>query len=227
MSVSAELLVVHHDPGALARLASVLTSGGYQVSIASSFAEASDILTTRSPALLITAIRLGPFNGLHLVIRGQARRPEMGAIIIDTSWDSGLETEARNCGAFYLVEPLDTASLLERVAQALMAGERRTRAVRRWPRKRLAQGLTATVGALQALVTDVSYGGLRLEVKAPPQRELPTVFEVQVLGPGVAVTAKVVWVDRSQPDRGVYGAAISDPDWDRARAWRGFVEAVA
>lgn len=202
-------------------------AGRGSLAIASSFAEANEILTTRSPALLITAIRLGPFNGFHLVIRGQALRPEMGAIVIDTSWDAGLATEARNCGAFYLVEPLDTASVMERVAQALMAGERRPRAVRRWPRKRLAQGLTATVGALQAVVTDVSYGGLRLEVQAPPQPELPAVFEVQVPGPGVAVTAKVVWVDRSHPDRGIYGAAISEPDWDRARSWRGFVEAVA
>ena len=50
---------------------------------------------------MITDIRLGAYNGLHLVV---ARRTPIPAIVITGFPDSTLEAEARRMGAEFLVE---------------------------------------------------------------------------------------------------------------------------
>lgn len=120
-AVSKDIVVVHTDRAVLAQMTGVLSQGGYQVRAASSFEEAKRILAEERPALLITAIRLGAYNGLHLVVRTRAGHPRLGTVVTGTSAEAGLEADARQCGAVYLTEPVEPAALLAKAAAALEA----------------------------------------------------------------------------------------------------------
>src|ERR1700730_7855445 len=68
---------------------------------------ATALLTAGSPDLLVSAIRLGGYNGLHLVLRSRVRHPALRAVLLDRSYDHVMESEAKRYGAQYLVEPID------------------------------------------------------------------------------------------------------------------------
>src|SRR5215212_2158203 len=59
------ILVVSADPVGLRGTVAVLQSAGYAVDGVRSFADASRRLDSAPPDLLMTEVRLGPYNGLH------------------------------------------------------------------------------------------------------------------------------------------------------------------
>ena len=63
-------------------------------------------------------MRLGPFNGLQLVISSPKPIP---AIIITGFADPVLESDAQRRGADYVLKPVSPARLLDLVAQKLAA----------------------------------------------------------------------------------------------------------
>jgi len=67
------ILVVDEDADARTEIVDLLSHAGYQVTSVGSFREATKVLSTDPPDLLITELRLGAFNGLHLVIRRAAK----------------------------------------------------------------------------------------------------------------------------------------------------------
>src|ERR671930_1815888 len=75
------VLIVHDDRSVSARISAKL-HGRADVSIAATFNEAKAILATAPPAVLITGVRLGQYNGLHLVIRSRIDHPETATFVI-------------------------------------------------------------------------------------------------------------------------------------------------
>ena len=75
------ILVVNADSAAQQALAELLTLAGYHTIAVSTFEEAKYVLNEARPDLLVAQVRLGAFNGLHLVLRGRAESPEMAAIV--------------------------------------------------------------------------------------------------------------------------------------------------
>lgn len=220
-----DILLVHPNPILLARLATVLTTAGYRVRLASSFEDAKQLLSSEPPVVLVTAIRLGPFNGLHLVLRGRADRPGMGACVIDASWDPTLEADARRYGAAYLAEPLDGSILLEKVAEILVDVSRPPAPkARRSERKSVPPGVTAKIAALEARLINVSYEGLCFVLPARREAELSPSFEVQLPGIAWSINGKMIWMDCSRPEGTMYGAAISQAEPGQVHAWRQFVD---
>ena len=71
------ILVVSNDGIGLALTLSALHDAGYQASGASSFEEAKRFLAKTSPDLVIADECLGPFNGLHIIMRARAIHPEV------------------------------------------------------------------------------------------------------------------------------------------------------
>jgi DNA-binding NtrC family response regulator len=114
-----KILVVSPDDNGLSDVLSVLTSAGYEACGAATFEDASRLLANESPDLLIADERLGPFNGLHLVIRGRAAHPHMSAIVTTQSKDSVVESDARRFNAECVVKPADPRDLLVPVSHAL------------------------------------------------------------------------------------------------------------
>jgi DNA-binding response OmpR family regulator len=113
------VLVVDCDLEALTRTVAVLRSSGYSVLSASEFSQAKQILDRQDPDLLVTAVRLGLYNGLHLVLRGHMNNPRMAAIVLSSSLDPVLQVDARQQGAAYLVTPLSDRDFHEAVARSM------------------------------------------------------------------------------------------------------------
>jgi DNA-binding response OmpR family regulator len=113
------ILLVSADHFALRRLESSLTGQGYEVIPASTFELATKLLKALTPDLLVADVRLGPFNGLHLVVRTQFLCPTVRAIILHTTADSVLESQAERLGAAFVVNPLQGTGFMQRVRAAL------------------------------------------------------------------------------------------------------------
>jgi DNA-binding NtrC family response regulator len=71
------------------------------VTTARSFADARACLLARPWDLLVTSVRLGAHNGLHLVYLGAIAHPEMRSIVHFASEDEGAAAEIRAAGAFF------------------------------------------------------------------------------------------------------------------------------
>ena len=111
--MAARVLIVDDDPGTREGLAELLESAGYETIAADGFEFARWVLNTEPPDLLITDIRLGEYNGLHLIITGLAAVP---AIVISGFTDPVLRSKAEELGATYLTKPLTASAVLELVS---------------------------------------------------------------------------------------------------------------
>jgi DNA-binding NtrC family response regulator len=97
----------------------LLEAAGYRVLSAGSFDEAKQVLALEGPDLLITGVRLGPYNGLHLVLRSRSDHPDMAAIVTSRHRDAVLEQEARRQNAGFVVRPVADDEFLAEVSRSL------------------------------------------------------------------------------------------------------------
>jgi two-component system response regulator HydG len=118
MDMPSTILVVSTDAG-LAPTLRLLVRAGYEASGATTFEDAARLLATNSPDLLIADERLGAYNGLHLVLRGRAERPDMRAIVTTSFKDPFVEAEATRMNARCFVKPLDPAEWLLPISRTL------------------------------------------------------------------------------------------------------------
>jgi DNA-binding NtrC family response regulator len=124
--MSSEILVVSQDDANLAVMLGRLTDAGYRTRGASTFEEGKRLLEATPPDLLIADQRLGEFNGLHLVVRGRAGNPDMGAIVTTAARVPGLDADARLLDTEYVVAPTEPTDWLQPVSSVLeKAGRRR------------------------------------------------------------------------------------------------------
>ena len=221
----AQVLVAERGTSDLTRTVDVLRRAGYQATGASTFEEGKRLLAARPTDLLIADIRLGAFNGLHLLIT----HPELPAIVTHGLPDPVLEAEAKRHGATFLLKPATPSVLLQVVSDVLAVGvPRRSITVRHWPRKRISAGLPATIGQTPGKVLDVGYGGLRVEMPEPPVGVLPLTVEVSLPAQGLVVEATLVWTNAARLSGGFWGgAALSETRPQRSRAWEKFVDGIA
>ena len=94
--------------------------------------EALNQLHPIPPDLVITDLRLAEFNGLYLA----AVNPQRIPVIIVTGYaDRGLEAEARELGADFLLKPVKPSQLLAVVEQRLPVTQNGDsfQLARRWP----------------------------------------------------------------------------------------------
>lgn len=94
------MLVVAPTPTVAATAFAWLTDAGCGVTVVDSFAVAKRHLDS-DPCLLISEIRLGDYNGLHLALRAQARG--IASVLLGQP-DPVLERDAQQIGAIYLYE---------------------------------------------------------------------------------------------------------------------------
>ncbi|MEO5739995.1 MAG: response regulator [Vicinamibacterales bacterium] len=99
----------------------LLEAAGYRVRSARSFDEAKTLLAAEPPDILITDLRLGQYNGLHLVLRSRSDHPEMAALVTSRVADPVLEAEAHRQRAQFILVPLTGTQLLQAVASSLGA----------------------------------------------------------------------------------------------------------
>ena len=92
---------------------------GLHVTVAATFHEAVERLRM-APALLVADIRLGEYNGLHLVLRGKAARQELAAVVTSAAADSVLQFEAEQLGATFVIKPTCAAEMRAALARTLL-----------------------------------------------------------------------------------------------------------
>ena len=88
---SLTVLVVEPDPAALEAKLEALASAGCETTGVSTFEAAKAKLARAAPDVLVTNIRLGAYNGLHLVARSSVDHPDMGAVVLDPVHDKGVK----------------------------------------------------------------------------------------------------------------------------------------
>ena len=91
---------------------------GYLTAGTSDFGEAKTWLAANPLDLLVTDVRLGRYNGLHLIIWARARHPGMRSVLIDTLPDQVMIEGASANHAAYVVNPRRT-QLLAATARVL------------------------------------------------------------------------------------------------------------
>ena len=112
-------LVVDPDDGWRAETELLLSAAGFTVHGAASYKEALPLLVAATPALLVTEVRLGAYNGLQLAIRGRARQPHIALIVATAFPDAVLQRESEQFGATFMAKPVAPAELLAAVQRTL------------------------------------------------------------------------------------------------------------
>src|SRR5688572_9365541 len=115
------VLVVYADTADRMSTVLLLESAGYRVVSARNFEEAKQALASEAPDILLTDLRLGSYNGLHLVLRSRTDHPEMAALVTSRIPDPVLEAEAQRQSAGFLLLPASDDVLLEAITNSLSA----------------------------------------------------------------------------------------------------------
>ena len=118
MSRRHHVVIVAQNPALATALLSWLGSAGYELAIVTTFAAAKALLETK-PALIISELKLGEYNGLHLALK--ARAVGIPTIIVGPH-DAVLQKDADELGATYLTSVLRRSQVLDLVAERLGAG---------------------------------------------------------------------------------------------------------
>jgi DNA-binding response OmpR family regulator len=116
--MSARVLVVDDQEDVLNTLTRFLTLAGYETIATTRFDEAKRLIDERRPEVLVTDVRLGPFNGLQLALHLRASDPN-APIIVLSAWDDALlRQEAAAIGAQYCMKPISKQQLLDAIEAA-------------------------------------------------------------------------------------------------------------
>jgi FixJ family two-component response regulator len=221
--MSYRILLVDPSAASTAAAEHVLVGAGYRAAAVSTFDQALRQIALDCPDVLITAIRLAAFNGLHLVIRLRVEHANLPVLI--TGHMSDFTSDAARYGARFIQTPLDPALLLKNVAEAL-AGRQPLDANsdRRWPRR--PAGLVATVRNTTAHVVELSYGGIRLKMDASAAPGDPQPFDVSLPTVGMTVRAVPRWACPIDDGEWWCGAELTMPEADDTRSWRWLVDTL-
>ena len=221
--MSFRILLVDPNATAQAAVADALAREGHRVAAVSTFEQAKQQIALDCPDALITAIRLGAFNGLQLVLRVRVECGDIPVIVTGAPADFLHDIDRHS--AHFVASTGGAKALVTRVEE-LLAGRtpRDPDSKRRWPRKRA--DLPATVQDSTATVVDLSYEGLRLEVEEPAvvgrgplDIRLPTL--------GLAVRATPRWSKPVDQGESVWcGAEIALLNVDDAQSWRRIVDGL-
>jgi DNA-binding NtrC family response regulator len=117
-------------------LTRALTGLGFAVAVVTDFDDARNRVTSEPPDLLVTHVRLGAVNGLHLVFAAKAVKPAVAAIVLGAAEDLPFSGEAERAGATFLLDPpsaVDLSAAIQRMRYSLgyNGAERRRVADRR------------------------------------------------------------------------------------------------
>jgi DNA-binding response OmpR family regulator len=119
MEPPATALVVEPSVPETLFLVSSLSDLGFRVTLTDNFTDARAGLMS-APTLLVTELRLGEYNGLHLVFRAKSIRSDMAAIIRTQIADPLLQLEAERMGATFVLKTTNPEEFRAAVARTLL-----------------------------------------------------------------------------------------------------------
>jgi two-component system response regulator RegA len=107
-----KVLVVDSDPNVVRNLGTALRNEGCQTLEATSFEAGKQLWIAEQPPVLIADVRLGQFNGLQLLLRAKADRPDVRAVITCAFPDKVLEAETVRFGGTFMAQPFNIAQVI-------------------------------------------------------------------------------------------------------------------
>jgi DNA-binding response OmpR family regulator len=225
--MTGSVLIVDSSAGDASENARVLSDLGFRVTIATTFDEANRELARMSDLVMVmTDVRLGEYNGLHLALRVRRAHPGIHIIITDRMRDIVLHRESERLDLTYLVKPISIGTLLASMTAGVNQGTQQERVDRRWPRIRLDRDISAEVGSEAARLRELSYGGLRFDIRSGDfGLALPAAIAVVPVGANHTFVVRPVWA-RAGNASGTWtcGAAIAAEDVNSVQEWRRFVD---
>jgi DNA-binding NtrC family response regulator len=102
------VLMVDDDQEYLGFCAIILRDDGHDVTACSNFTEGRRLLAADQFDALIADVRLGDYNGLHLIALAA---PSMIRIAFSAFVDPVIRRDAEHAGALFLLKPADCASI--------------------------------------------------------------------------------------------------------------------
>lgn len=115
------VLIVARTPALADDLSSWLGSEGYGLAVVTTFA-AAKLHLQMDPTLVITELKLGEYNGLHLAVRASAQRTPV--VVIGETDDAFFQHEAEQLGAIYLANSAATREQILTLARRLSGADR-------------------------------------------------------------------------------------------------------
>ena len=115
-------LVVDPNPAERARTVEALTRLGFTVTGTETFEAARQRMVAGQPAVLISVLKLGEYNGLHLVLRARAADPRTAAIIVSDDGGAQFRREALQAGATFVLSPVAPQDLIAAVLRTMFRG---------------------------------------------------------------------------------------------------------
>jgi DNA-binding NtrC family response regulator len=112
LSALSPVLVVEPDHVDRVLVHSALAMAGFDVTTTNNYEDAHAVLVARPPLVLVTTIRLGAYNGLHLALRGRDENPRMVIAVTSSVPDAVLQRDAEQIGATFILKPVTAADLL-------------------------------------------------------------------------------------------------------------------
>jgi len=109
------VLMVDDDAAYLSGCATILIADGHDVVTCVDFNEGRRRLATDDFDALIADVRLGAYNGLHLLALAP---PSMIKIALSAFFDPVIRRDAEQAGARFVVKPTDCASVSALLTQA-------------------------------------------------------------------------------------------------------------
>ena len=95
------VMLVEDDVSLLSGFSEVLRQHGLDVVGFHNFEAARGYLQRNRPGALVTDVRLGAFNGLHLAILARQLAPDLAVFVYSGYSDPSLKAEVARCGAIY------------------------------------------------------------------------------------------------------------------------------
>ena len=113
------VLVVDPNGSSRAQIVTALTSVGFHVIATDTFESAKQRIVTSPPSVLITAVKLGEYNGFHLVLRVKSIAPNTVVIVTSDEDAAMFQKEAHQAGATFMVDPVTPQDMLAAVFRML------------------------------------------------------------------------------------------------------------
>lgn len=157
------------DPVAADRVftGSALAAAGFHVTVSETFASAKERMAARRPSVLVTEVCLAEYNGIHLVIRGQATG-QLAAVVTCGHEDPVLRDSAEKLGATFVVKPITAPELVAAVLRTLLRNDPAKTPIRPPFERRLSdrRGPTAIGPVIERRVNDRRLGIARYQSRS-------------------------------------------------------------
>jgi len=118
-----KVLVIEDNPTELKLITAVLSSGGHRVRRLTSAEEVTEEIQRHKPDLILLDLRLPGMHGLDLarLLKSQESTREIPIVAVTSDPEGFTQEAALKAGcAAYIVKPIDTRSLNDRLARTLI-----------------------------------------------------------------------------------------------------------